>query len=126
MTSGALGTLSRDEQATPTAAGAVDEAVERLWAALREVMDPELPISLVDLGLIYHVALSDGTAEIELTYTATACPCMHFIQWDVAERLMREPGVRDVRISEVWHPAWTKARISAEGRQRLKQMGVSL
>lgn len=110
----------------PRAEPAAPDEEAALWAALREVMDPELSISVVDLGLIYRIALVESTAEVELTYTAIACPCAHFIQWDVAERLMREPGVRDVRITEVWHPAWTKARISEEGRRRLKQMGVSL
>lgn len=98
-----------------------------LWDALREVMDPEIPISLVDLGLIYDVRLDEnGTAHVDLTFTATACPCMAFIQFDIAERLGREPGVRDVAIREVWNPAWTKQRISPEGREQLKRMGVGL
>ncbi len=102
------------------------ERVGRLWDALREVMDPEIPISLVDLGLIYGIRLEGGTAEVDLTYTATGCPCTHFIQWDIAERLQREPGVEDIRINEIWNPPWTKARITPEGRRRLKELGVSL
>jgi len=97
-----------------------------LWDALREVMDPEIPVSLVDLGLIYDLRLVGETAEVDLTYTATACPCTYFIQYDIAERLMREPGVGDVRITEVWNPGWSKARVSPEGRERLKVLGVSL
>lgn len=98
-----------------------------LWDALREVMDPEIPISLVDLGLIYAVRLdANGTAHVDLTYTATACPCMSFIQFDIAERLGREPEVRDVAIHEVWNPPWTRARVSPDGRDRLRRMGVSL
>jgi metal-sulfur cluster biosynthetic enzyme len=114
----------------PHSAYATGEAegsgVERLWAALREVMDPEIPISLVDLGLIYDIRVEGGTVEVDFSYTATACPCAHFIQWDIAERLQREPGVEDVRLTEVWNPPWTKARITPEGRQRLKELGVSL
>ena len=100
--------------------------VEGLWRALEEVMDPEIPISLVDLGLIYDVRESDGTVEVDLTFTATACPCMAFIKYDIEERLTREDGVREVRIREVWNPPWTKARITARGRERLKEMGVSM
>jgi metal-sulfur cluster biosynthetic enzyme len=81
---------------------------------------------LVDLGLIYDIRVDGGTVEVDFTYTATACPCAHFIQWDIAERLQREPGVEDVRLNEVWSPPWTKARVSPEGRQKLKEMGVSL
>jgi metal-sulfur cluster biosynthetic enzyme len=97
-----------------------------LWDALREVMDPEIPISLVDLGLIYDVREEDGTVTVDLTFTATACPCMAFIHFDIEDRLKREPGVEAVRVNEVWSPAWTKARISPEGRQLLKTMGVSM
>jgi metal-sulfur cluster biosynthetic enzyme len=103
-----------------------DDRVAGLWDALREVMDPEIPLSLVDLGLIYDIRFRDGTVDVDFTYTATACPCAHFIQWDIAERLQREPGVEDVRLNEVWNPPWTKARVSPEGRRRLKELGVSL
>lgn len=100
--------------------------VQRLWNALREVMDPEIPISLVDLGLIVDLKVNRRTAIVDLTFTATACPCMAFIKYDVAERLQREDDIDDVAINEVWTPAWTKARISPEGRQQLKRMGIGL
>jgi metal-sulfur cluster biosynthetic enzyme len=109
----------RDQAAAPP-------QVERFWDALREVMDPEIPLSLVDLGLIYDIRVDGGTVEVAFTYTATACPCAHFIQWDIAERLQREPGVEDVRLNEVWNPPWTKARVTPEGRRQLKELGVSL
>jgi len=103
-----------------------EERTGPLWAALREVMDPEIPISLVDLGLIYDVRREGSTVEVDLTFTATACPCMAFIHFDIQDRLQREPGVAEVRVNEVWTPAWTKARISPEGREMLKTMGVSM
>jgi metal-sulfur cluster biosynthetic enzyme len=98
----------------------------RLWDALEEVMDPEIPISLVDLGLVYDIRCASGVVEVDLTFTATACPCMAFIREDVEERLLREEGVREVRIHEVWNPPWTKSRISARGREQMRQMGVSV
>jgi metal-sulfur cluster biosynthetic enzyme len=108
----------------PASAGPPDPA--RLWQALREVNDPEIPISIVDLGLIYDIRAEGGTVEVDLTYTATGCPCTHFIKWDIAERLQQEPGVEDVRLAEVWSPPWTKSRISPEGQRRLRELGVSL
>lgn len=93
-------------------------------AALREVLDPELPISLVDLGLIYGVEVAGSTARIELTFTATACPCMEFIREDVRDRLLRETWLDEVVIEEVWDPPWTRERISEKGRAELRRLGV--
>ena len=102
------------------------QALPHLWDALREVMAPEIPISLVDLGLIYDVRMEDGIVDVDLTFTATACPCMAFIRMDIEERLMREEGVRSVRIHEVWNPPWTKERITPEGREAMRKFGVSM
>ena len=96
-----------------------------VWTALREVMDPEFPISLVDLGLIYDVRRRDRTVEIDLTFTATACPCMDFIHEDIRERLLRETDIDEVKINQVWDPPWTADRISEEGRKVLKNFGVA-
>jgi metal-sulfur cluster biosynthetic enzyme len=103
-----------------------DKRTGPLWDALREVMDPEIPISLVDLGLIYDVRRDGGVVEVDLTFTATACPCMAFIHYDIQDRLQREPGVDEVRVNETWTPAWTKARITPEGREVLRRFGVSM
>lgn len=102
-----------------------DAATERVWSALHEVMDPEFPISLVDLGLIYDVRRRDRTVEIDLTFTATACPCMDFIHEDIRERLLREEDIDEVKINQVWDPPWTTDRISEEGRKVLKNFGVA-
>jgi metal-sulfur cluster biosynthetic enzyme len=119
---GATGSVG---EAQPSSAGEI-EACAVLWRALEEVMDPEIPISLVDLGLIYDIRHRGGLAEVDLTFTATACPCMAFIRQDIEERLLCEQGVDEVRINEVWNPPWTKARITARGREQLKLLGVSL
>jgi metal-sulfur cluster biosynthetic enzyme len=97
-----------------------------LWDALREVMDPEIPISLVDLGLIYDIRDQDGDVEVHLTFTATACPCMAFIHFDIQDRLMKEAGVERVEVREVWDPAWNKGRITPEGREALRRFGVAM
>ena len=99
--------------------------VRHIWDALREVMDPEFPISLVDLGLIYDVRRRNSTVEIDLTFTATACPCMDFIHEDIRERLLKVEDIEDVKINQVWDPPWTVDRISPEGKKTLKLCGVA-
>ena len=99
---------------------------QRLWSALREVDDPEFPISVVDMGLIQSVAREGERVKVELTFTAMGCPAMDMILDDVRARLLREPGVRQVEIEIVWDPPWTKARLSELGRERLLRMGIGV
>jgi metal-sulfur cluster biosynthetic enzyme len=99
---------------------------ERLWAALAEVQDPEMPINLVDLGVIYRIAEDDGLVEVDLTFTAMGCPASDFILEDVRERLLREDGVREVRINVVWNPPWTVARVTEAGRDALESWGLAV
>ena len=97
-----------------------------LWAALTEVQDPEMPVNLVDLGVIYGIRESDGLVEVDLTFTAMGCPASDFIIDDVRERLMREMGVREVRINVVWDPPWTVARMTQAGRDALEAWGLAV
>jgi metal-sulfur cluster biosynthetic enzyme len=106
---------------TPPAA----EDTAALWRALKEVRDPELPVSLVDLGLIYGIRRAGTTVHVDLTFTATACPCMDFIREDLTDRLMAEPDVEAVEINVVWDPPWTVERMSPEGREALRRCGVA-
>jgi metal-sulfur cluster biosynthetic enzyme len=99
---------------------------DRLWAALAEVQDPEMPINLVDLGVIYRIAVEDGLVEVDLTFTAMGCPASDFILDDVRERLLREEGVREVRINVVWNPPWTVARVTEAGRDALESWGLAV
>jgi metal-sulfur cluster biosynthetic enzyme len=99
---------------------------EKLWAALAEVQDPEMPINLVDLGIIYRIAEQDGIVEVDITFTAMGCPASDFILEDVRERLLREDGIREVRINVVWNPPWTVARLSPAGRDALESWGLAV
>ncbi|TMD32767.1 MAG: metal-sulfur cluster assembly factor [Chloroflexi bacterium] len=98
----------------------------RLWAALTEVQDPEMPINLVDLGVIYAIDERDGIVDVDLTFTAMGCPASEFILDDVRERLLREDGVREVRIRVVWDPPWTSARVTEAGRDALESWGLAV
>jgi metal-sulfur cluster biosynthetic enzyme len=99
---------------------------ERLWAALSEIQDPEMPVNLVDLGVIYAVEERDGVVDVDPTFTAMGCPASDFILDDVRERLLREPGVSEVRIQVVWDPPWTVARLTQAGRDSLESWGLAV
>ncbi|HEV3103763.1 MAG TPA: metal-sulfur cluster assembly factor [Candidatus Dormibacteraeota bacterium] len=98
----------------------------RLWAALAEVQDPEMPVNLVDLGVIYAINELDGIVDVDLTFTAMGCPASEFILDDVRDRLLREDGVREVRVKVVWDPPWTSARMTQDGRDALEAWGLAL
>jgi metal-sulfur cluster biosynthetic enzyme len=115
----------RDKWSEPLASAPVDSTAA-VWDCLREVLDPEIPISLVDLGLIYAVSIDEGIVKVNLTFTATACPCMEFIQDDLTERLLTESWVEEVRVDHVWDPPWTNERITPEGRAQLRTLGVGV
>jgi phenylacetate-CoA oxygenase PaaJ subunit len=99
---------------------------ERLWRALGEVNDPEFPISVVDMGLIQKITREGDCVRVDLTFTAMGCPAMEMILDDVRERLLKEPGVREVQIEIVWDPPWTRERLSEVGKTRLRQMGIGV
>jgi metal-sulfur cluster biosynthetic enzyme len=99
---------------------------DRFWAALAEVEDPEMPVNLVDLGVIYGVREQDGVVEVDLTFTAMGCPASEFILEDVRDRLLREPGVDDVRVNVVWDPPWTASRMTEAGRDALEAWGLAV
>lgn len=99
---------------------------DKLWQALADVQDPEMPINLVDLGVIYAVEEKDGVVDVDLTFTAMGCPASDFMLEDVRERLLREPGVNEVHINVVWDPPWTTRRITQQGRDALEEWGLAV
>ena len=101
------------------------ETCPALWDALRDVTDPEIPISVVDMGLIVALSREVSTVSIQLTFTAMGCPATEFIMDDIRERLLREPGVEAVEIEVVWDPVWTKARLSEDGIEIMRTWGIS-
>ena len=102
-------------------------AVEaRLWQALQDVEDPEIPVSVVGMGLIVSIAYRPGdrVVDLKLTYTSMGCPAMEFIQDDIRDRLLAEPDVDAVRIEVVWDPVWTRSRIRDDARARMRSLGI--
>lgn len=102
-----------------------DDATDRMWLALHDVADPELPVSLVDLGLIRAVQREGGAVRVDVTFTASACPCMEFIILDIRERLLAEPDVESVEVRDVWDPPWTRDDMTGHGRALLRSFGVA-
>lgn len=103
------------------------DGIERdVWEALRTVEDPELPVSVVDLGLIYDVSVQDGRAEIELTVTYSGCPGREMIVGDVEAAVRDVEGVESVAVSVVYSPPWSVELITDRGREQLAEFGLAV
>jgi metal-sulfur cluster biosynthetic enzyme len=107
----------------------VTEAVRaRLWRALLDIEDPEIPVSIVDMGLIVSINYDAAAraASLQITYTAMGCPAMDMIQDDIRIRLLREPDVERVDIEVVWDPIWTHQRLSQSARDEMRSLGIAV
>jgi metal-sulfur cluster biosynthetic enzyme len=98
----------------------------RLWRALQRVEDPEIPVSVVGMGLIVSIAYAPRTrtAALQITFTAMGCPAMEFIEDDIRTACLADPDVDTVEIEVVWDPVWTKARIREDARARMRELGI--
>jgi metal-sulfur cluster biosynthetic enzyme len=118
--------VSPHAAATPTLPRERGSEEARVWSALAEINDPEMPINLVDLGVVYGVELAGRTVRVRLTFTAMGCPASEMIMGDIRERLLAEPGVDQVVIDVVWDPPWSSSRLTPEGREVLLAWGLSV
>ncbi len=89
---------------------------EQVWQALRTVHDPEIPVNIVDLGLVYDVAVNDSRVDIEMTLTAPGCGMGPVLVEDVKRRLQRVPLVSDTNVSLVFDPPWSRDMMSEEAQ----------
>jgi FeS assembly SUF system protein len=97
-----------------------DELRENLIAALRTIYDPEIPVNIYDLGLIYGLDVDEqGKVEIAMTLTAPACPVAGTFPDTVESRLSEVPGVSEVHVELVWEPPWTMDRLPFEVKLEL-------
>ncbi|MGH6989713.1 MAG: iron-sulfur cluster assembly protein [Stellaceae bacterium] len=104
----------------PDSDPADDVMTERVVEALKTVRDPEIPVNLIDLGLIYELLVNkDGTVYIEMTLTTPACPAAVALPGEVEDAVGQVDGVSDVRVKVVWEPTWTPERMSEEARLEL-------
>lgn len=89
-------------------------------AALKTVFDPEIPVDVYELGLIYGIEIQEGgDVRIDMTLTAPACPAAGMLPGEVEERVKSVPGVRSARVEIVWEPPWSQDRMSEVAKLRL-------
>ncbi len=113
------------DPAPPVNPATIDEIEE----ALRDVVDPELGVNVVDLGLIYDLNLDEkAVLTIDMTLTSAACPLTDMIEDQVGAALLDapEPMVADYRINWVWLPPWGPERITDDGREQLRALGFNI
>jgi metal-sulfur cluster biosynthetic enzyme len=119
------GNAGAGEEAAPLAPAELTKEQEDVLEALRDVVDPELGINVVDLGLVYGVDVdADRTATIDMTLTSAACPLTDVIEDQAAEAL--DGVVAGFRINWVWMPPWGPESITEDGREQLRALGFNI
>jgi len=114
-----------DLEAAAAPAGTTPAKVEDVTEALKDVVDPELGINVVDLGLIYGITVDDtSTATIDMTLTSAACPLTDVIEDQT--RMALDGLVNDFRINWVWMPPWGPEKITEDGREQLRALGFTI
>jgi phenylacetate-CoA oxygenase PaaJ subunit len=96
-----------------------------VWEALQGVSDPEYPLSIVDLGMIYDVRVVEDAVQVDVTFTSIGCPAIDMITSDIRSAVSAVAGVSGVQIEVVWSPPWTKDRITERGWKVLAMYGVA-
>ena len=91
----------------------------QIMDALKECYDPEIPVNLVDLGLIYDVKIIDDWVGVKMTLTSPGCGMSGMISQNVRNRVLKVPGVKDADVRIVWEPAWSPAKMSDEAKKKL-------
>ena len=97
---------------------------QQVWDALKTCFDPEIPVNIVDLGLVYDMRVSDldgsgKRVDVKMTLTAQGCGMGGYIAQDASQKLLELPGVEEADVEVVWDPPWSPQMISPEGRQQL-------
>ncbi|MFA6467311.1 MAG: metal-sulfur cluster assembly factor [Bacteroidota bacterium] len=93
---------------------------EQVYAALKDVFDPEIPVSIVDLGLVYDVKIIDDWVGVKMTLTSQGCGLSGQIANNVRERVALLPGVADADVRIVWFPAWNPSMMSDEAKKKVQ------
>jgi metal-sulfur cluster biosynthetic enzyme len=105
-------------------APAANPSIDDLEEAMRDVVDPELGINVVDLGLVYGIQAENGVATIDMTLTSAACPLTDVIEEQARAALTGGAGlVDDIKINWVWMPPWGPDKINEDGREQLRALG---
>jgi len=115
---------------SPAESAADVEMIEDIEEALKDVVDPELGINIVDLGLVYDLHIdAENIATIDMTLTSAACPLTDMIEEQVSAALVGGPDgglVADFKINWVWLPPWGPERITEDGREQMRALGFNI
>ncbi len=117
------------QEPRPTPGERVD--ADRLRAAcleaLKVVRDPEIPVNVVDLGLVYRLDVDDdGAVDVDMTLTSMGCPVQDMIQADVELACMKVEGVQKVTVEFVWSPPWSTDKMTDDGKKQMRMFGFNL
>ncbi|MCE5292502.1 MAG: metal-sulfur cluster assembly factor [Nocardiaceae bacterium] len=102
------------------------ELAEVIEEAMRDVVDPELGINVVDLGLVYGLTVIENVAVLDMTLTSAACPLQDVIEDQSRNALVRSGIVEDLKINWVWLPPWGPDKITDDGREQLRALGFTV
>src|SRR4030081_651020 len=111
----AMSPFAPPTQITPDATVKPEDVIE----VLRECFDPEIPVNIVDLGLIYDIAIKPARVDIKMTLTALGCPMAAEVMSNVRDHLLTLPGIADAGVDIVYEPVWSPERMSEEARWEL-------
>jgi FeS assembly SUF system protein len=111
------GFLAGESETAPAGDVASDDIKDRIIETLKSIYDPEIPVDIYELGLIYDVTVSeDGDAVVTMTLTTPHCPVAESMPGEVELRVLSVPGVRDAEVKLVWDPPWDPSKMSDEAR----------
>jgi FeS assembly SUF system protein len=111
---------TRPPLATPLSAGEIESLQQRIVEALYKCFDPEIPVNIYELGLIYEIAIAPtGAVEIKMTLTSPGCPVAGTLPGDVQRRVLAVEPVTSAKVDVVWEPMWTPARMSEAAKLQL-------
>lgn len=117
------------DTATPTTPAASPDAsgkatLDEMREAMKEIFDPEIPINIVDLGLIYKLDETDGKVAVEMTLTSPHCPVGDQLKARVNDVVTKQKGVTAVNVNLVFEPPWTKEKMTFEGKLQASMLGI--
>ena len=112
-----------DASITPASDGS-KASVDEMREAMKEIFDPEIPINIVDLGLIYKLEEADGKVAVDMTLTSPHCPVADQLKARVNEVVSKQKGISAVNVTMVFEPPWTKEKMTFEGKLQASMLGI--
>lgn len=101
--------------------------IDEIYEALKVVRDPEIPVNIVDLGLVYNVKINDeGHVEIEMTLTSMGCPVQDLLKSDAELATMKVDGVKSANVEFVWSPPWALDKMTDDGKKQMRMFGFNV